>query len=70
MFVMDTVTGQQVGEFATNTVRPEAFADMSIAASKGCNNAYLIWEMNGPPGGAFKKQILERKYPYIYYREI
>ena len=70
MFIMDTVTGQQVGEFATNTVRPEAFADMTIAASKWFNNAYLIWEMNGPPGGAFTKQILERKYPYIYYREI
>ena len=70
MFVLDTVTGQQVAEFATNTVRPEAFADMSIAASKWFNNAYLIWEMNGPPGGAYTKQILERKYPYIYYREI
>ena len=43
---------------------------MTIAASKWFNNAYLIWEMNGPPGGAFTKQVLERKYPYIYYREI
>ena len=69
-FVMDTVTGQQVGEFATNTLPPVAFADLVIAASKWFGNAYLIWEMNGPPGSAFTKQILERNYPYIYYREI
>ena len=68
--VMDTVTGQQVGEFASNTVPPVEFADLVISASKWFGNAYLIWEMNGPPGSAFTKQILERGYPYIYYREI
>jgi hypothetical protein len=68
--VMDTVTGQQVGEFATNTLPPVAFADLVIAACKWFGNAYLIWEMNGPPGSAYSKQILERNYPYIYYREI
>ena len=69
-FVMDTVTGQQVAEFATNTLPPVAFADLVIAACKWFGNAYLVWEMNGPPGSAFTKQILERNYPYIYYREI
>ena len=70
MIVIDTVTGQQVAEFATNTLRPEAFADMAIAACKWFNNAYLIFELNGSPGGSFKMQVLERNYGNIYYREV
>lgn len=70
LVAVDTVTGQQVAEFATNTLRPEAFADLTIATAKWFNNAYLIWEMNGPPGGAYTKQVLERNYGNIYYREI
>ena len=68
--VVDTVTGQQVAEFATNTMRPERFADYVIAMCNWFRDAYLIWEANGPPGGAFGRQVLERTYGNIYYREI
>jgi len=68
--VVDTVTGQQVAEFASNTLRPEAFADLVLAACKWFRNAYLIWEMNGAPGGAFGRQVIERQYGNIYYREM
>lgn len=67
-FVVDRVTNEQVAEFATNTLRPEAFADLVISACRWFNNAYLIWEMNGPPGGAFGRQVLDRCYPNIYFR--
>tara|TARA_B100000519_G_scaffold199699_1_gene211443 strand:+ start:1669 stop:3501 length:1833 start_codon:yes stop_codon:yes gene_type:complete len=70
MVVIDTVTGSQVAEFATNTLRPEAFADLVIAACKWFNNAYLIFELNGSPGGSFKMQLLERCYGNIYYRTV
>jgi hypothetical protein len=68
--VIDTVTGYQVAEFATNTLRPEAFADLVISACKWFRDAYLVWEMNGAPGGAFGRQVLERQYGRIYYREM
>lgn len=68
--VIDTVTGQQVAEFATNTIRPEAFADLAIATCMWFNDAYLIWEVNGPTGGSFSRQILERGYGNVYFREV
>ena len=67
--VVDRVTHEQVAEFATNTMRPEAFADLVISACKWFNDAYLIWEMNGAPGGAFGRQVIEQFYPNIYFRE-
>ena len=70
MVVVDVITGQQVAEFATNTLRPEAFADLVIAGCKWFNKAYLIFEVNGPPGSAFMRQVLERNYPNIYYRSV
>jgi hypothetical protein len=68
-FVVDRVTNEQVAEYATNTLRPEMFADLVIATCKWFNDAYLIWEMNGPPGGAFGRQVLDRHYHNIYFRD-
>lgn len=68
-FVVDRVTNEQVAEYATSTLRPEMFADLVIAACKWFNDAYLIWEMNGPPGGAFGRQVLDRHYHNLYFRE-
>ena len=68
--IVNSVTKTQVGEFATNTMRPEDFADYVVALCKFFHNAYLIWEYNGSPGGAFTKQVLDRKYSNIYYREV
>lgn len=68
--IVDRVTKEQVAEFATNTMRPEAFADLVVSACRLFNDAYLIWEMNGPPGSAFGKRVLSHYYGNIYYREV
>lgn len=66
---IDTVTGEQVLEYASNTIAPGDFADLAIAVCKWLNDAFLIWETNGP-GGAFSRQVIERKYHNIYYRMV
>ena len=68
--VMDRVTNEQVAEYATNSLRPEVFADYVISLCRWYRSAYLIWEMNGAPGGAFTRQVLDRAYPNIYYRNV
>ena len=68
--VVNSVTKTQVAEFATNTMRPEDFADYVVSLCKFFHKAYLIWEHNGSPGGAFTKRVLDQQYPNIYYREV
>jgi hypothetical protein len=64
----DMRTGDQVIEYASNTIMPMQFADLAIAVSKWFYNAYLAWEHNGP-GSSFTKQVLNRQYDNIYYRK-
>ena len=67
--VFDALTMEQVGEFASNTVAPQDFADMCVAMAKMFHNAYLIWEHNGP-GAGFTKRIIDTKYTNIHYRQV
>ena len=60
-------TGEQIAEFATNTMSPSDFCKYVLAMCKWFNDAYLIWEENGP-GGEFTKQIKETDYRTVYYR--
>ena len=64
----DTRTGEQVIEYAANTVMPTSFADLAVAIAKWMYNAHLVWEHNGP-GSSFTKQVLNRQYENIYYRK-
>lgn len=64
----DTRTGDQVIEYASNTIMPTLFADLAVAISKWFYNAHLVWEHNGP-GASFTKQVLNRQYENIYYRK-
>lgn len=66
---IDSTTGEQVLEFAANTVPPTEFADLAIAIAKWLGDAYLCWESNGP-GTAFSKRVFERKYFNIFYRKV
>jgi len=68
--VIGTTTLEQVAEYATNTVKPDDFADMAIAMCKWFGGAYLIWEVNGPPGSGFTRRILNQRYDNIFYREV
>lgn len=69
MIAIDGVTGEQVLEFASNTIAPADFADLAIATCKWLNDAYLSWEVQGP-GGGFTRQVIVRKYPNTYYRTV
>ena len=68
MVAFDMRTGEQVLEYASNTIAPTMFADLAIAVSKWMFDAYLAWEHNGP-GASFTKQVLNRHYDNIYYRK-
>lgn len=68
MVAFDMRTGEQVLEYACNTIAPAMFADLAIAVSKWMYEAYLAWEHNGP-GASFTKQVLNRNYGNIYYRK-
>lgn len=67
--VIDAQTGEQVLEYTTNTTAPADFADDCIAICKIFNDAYLIWEINGP-GSGFTMQVMDRQYPNIYMRKV
>jgi hypothetical protein len=65
--VIEVATGDQVLEYASNTIAPADFADLAIAVCKWLHGAFLSWEHNGP-GSAFTKQIIDRRYDKVYYR--
>lgn len=67
LVVTDIRTGNEMAEYAANSISPMRFADLAIAISKWFYNAYLAWEFNGP-GSAFTRQVLSRHYAYVYYR--
>lgn len=68
LWILDLITGEQVGEFASNTIAPTDFADMSIALAKWLYGAYLAWEANGP-GTSYTKQVITRMYENVYMRK-
>ena len=68
--VLGATTYEQVAEYATNTVKPDDFADLAVAMCKWFGGAYLIWEINGPPGSGFTRRVLNQNYDNIFYREV
>lgn len=66
--VFDSFSGNQVLEFAQNTIKPEDFADLCIAIAKWFYGAFMVWEHAGP-GIGFATKIMHRKYTNFYYRD-
>jgi hypothetical protein len=66
--IVDRTTREKVGELARPDLDPSAFADLALAVATFFNEAYLIWEMNGP-GGTFGKRLTDQGYRNIYYRQ-
>lgn len=64
--IIDTLTMEQVGELASNTIEPDDFADLSVAVCKWLRGAYLAWERNGP-GAGYSTRIRKTSYTNIYY---
>lgn len=66
--VVDRVTGEKVAQFHTNQLSPPEFTTYVLALCHWFNDAFLIWEENGP-GGEFTKQVRDLKYSHVFYRE-
>ncbi len=63
----DMDTGEKIGEFVSAFIKPEAFARMTVALAKWCNQAYLCWDGAGM-GRIFGDTIIESGYRNIYYQ--
>lgn len=69
IFMVDLVTGEQVLEFVTSTIKPTDLADVAIALCQWFHGAYLAWEHMGP-GASFGKYVIQdRNYLYSYQRK-
>lgn len=66
--VGDKITGEKIAEFVSARVRPEELARVAVAMARWFNEAFLVWEANGP-GRQFGAQVLELGYRNIYYKQ-
>ena len=66
--VGDKKTGEKIGEFASATIKPHELAKYAVPMARFFNNAYMIWEANGP-GRIFGDCVLESGYRNIYCRQ-
>lgn len=64
--VVDRVTGEQVLEYASNSIPPEEFGELCVAIARWFYDAYLGWEMNF--GGGFTARVKALGYNNVYYR--
>lgn len=69
LIVIDCKTREQVLEYATNTTKPDRFADIAVALCNWFYGAHLAWEDMGP-GIGFKAQVLNQGYANCYYRMV
>lgn len=69
LIVFDLTAGEQVGEYASNTILPRDFADLCMAAAFFFNRAYLIWE-HGGPGVSMTDRVREKRYSPVYRRKL
>lgn len=53
--------------FASPNIRPASFAELVVPICKWLNNAYLVWEANGP-GREFGQRVMELGYMNVYFR--
>ena len=67
LHVIDNDTKETVATFACPNMRPHQFAELTVAFCLWMNEAYLIWESNGP-GKEFGQRVMELGYRNVYYR--
>jgi hypothetical protein len=67
--IIDLVTREQVGEYASKNIGRGAFADFAIGVCKWFYGAYLAWE-HGGPGTGFTKRVIKRGYTHCYKRPV
>lgn len=59
-------TGEKIAQFTSNSLNPTEFCRHVLALCRWFNNAYLIWEGNGP-GVQFTSEVKKSTYRNIYY---
>lgn len=60
-------SGEKIAEFSTNQMFPSDFCKYVLGLCTWFNNAYLVFEANGP-GGEFGKQLVDCGYRNVYHR--
>lgn len=64
--------GAKIAEFTNRHMAPDVLADTAMQLGyffgDGHAPALLVWEANGP-GAQFSKQVVNRRYPKIFWRE-
>lgn len=63
----DMMTGERIAEVVTPFRKPHEFAVLCVALARWLNNAFLIWEINGP-GTVFTDAVVQLGYRNVYYR--
>lgn len=66
LFIFDSITAEQVGEFAINTMDPVRFCHYAVAVCKWFGNAFLIPERNGSAGETFINELRTIGYRNVY----
>jgi len=70
--VVDRISGEKVGELASNQITPNRFAELAVALCRmfkgpGGRPAFLIWEATGP-GRTFGRTVVEEcAFGNVYY---
>lgn len=65
--ILNAHTGEQVGEYVSNTIKPDELAGIVIELGKWYNNAYAVIEYNN--SGISTINTLKNKYYNLYRRE-
>lgn len=64
--VTDKKTGRKVAAFAHAFLSEYEFARLAVAMARWFNNAFLLWERQGP-GASFGKEVLKLGYRNLFY---
>ena len=65
--IVDARRREKVAEYVDPNIGPYQFAKLVLALARHYNDAFLIWEANGP-GRDFGRHIIESGYGNIYFR--
>ena len=65
--IVNRVTGEKVGEYATPRIDPTEFARLAVALAAWFHDAFLIWEANGA-GIGFGREVIRLGHRNLYYR--
>ena len=68
--IVDIATGEKIGVLRTPHVRPNGFANYTMALAKFFNNAFMVWDASGPTGKTFTMRVIASGYGNVYYRKM